>query len=99
MADRPVGRAPDGSDPQAYRWLASLDRAGWAWEWLRRDPDYRGARRPETQASAELLVLPAGSADPQRGLLFRRGPQPFGPGRRDFFRRSDRCMGAALRNR
>ncbi|WP_425453603.1 transcriptional regulator domain-containing protein [Aurantiacibacter xanthus] len=74
-------RAPDGIDPQAYRWLTSLDRHGWAWEWLRRDPDYYGVRRPETQASVEPLVLPAGCSDPQRGLLFRRGPQPLGPGR------------------
>ncbi|WP_425516744.1 transcriptional regulator domain-containing protein [Stakelama flava] len=99
MSDRAARRAADGSDPQAYRWLASLDREGWAWEWLRRDSDYRGARRPESQACPVPLFLPADSPDPHRGLLFRRGPQPLGPGRRDLLRRSDRRMGAFLRNR
>ncbi len=34
----------DGSDFADRRWLGELDRAGWAWEWLRRHPDYGGGR-------------------------------------------------------
>ncbi|WP_408636676.1 transcriptional regulator domain-containing protein [Novosphingobium aquimarinum] len=99
LADRAEQRAPDGSDPRAYRWLASLDREGWAWEWLRRDPGYRGVQRPGSQACAVPLFLPAGSPDPHRGLLFRRGSHPLGPERRDPLRRDNRRMGAVLRNR
>jgi hypothetical protein len=33
---------PDWRDIEQYRHLLDLDRAGWAWEWLRRRPDYVG---------------------------------------------------------
>lgn len=33
---------PDGSDPEAYRVLRDVDRAGLMWEWLRRDTAYVG---------------------------------------------------------
>ena len=35
---------PDWCDPALYGPLLALDRAGWAWEWLRRNPAYEGAR-------------------------------------------------------
>ena len=34
---------PDWRDAQQYRYLLDLDRAGWAWEWLRRHVAYEGA--------------------------------------------------------
>jgi hypothetical protein len=33
---------PDWRDIEQYRHLLDLDRAGWAWEWLRRRPGYVG---------------------------------------------------------
>jgi hypothetical protein len=33
---------PDWRDVEQYRHLLDLDRAGWAWEWLRRRRDYIG---------------------------------------------------------
>ena len=33
--------APDWRDLDAYQHLWDMDRAGWAWEWLRRNADYR----------------------------------------------------------
>jgi hypothetical protein len=33
---------PDWREPEQYRNLLDLDRAGWAWEWVRRHPDYKG---------------------------------------------------------
>jgi hypothetical protein len=36
---------PDWRDPEQYRDLLDLDRPGWAWEWLRRNPDYQGERQ------------------------------------------------------
>lgn len=39
--DRPCG----WQDPDAYGWVMDLPRLGWAWEFLRRDPEYRSAWR------------------------------------------------------
>lgn len=33
---------PDWRDADQYRHLLDLDRAGWAWEWLRRHDAYEG---------------------------------------------------------
>lgn len=64
----PQRRTPDGADPAAYRWMERLDRPGWAWEWLRRDPTYRGGVSARaTRHAVDLLVM--GGGDPQRGLL------------------------------
>src|SRR3546814_12237777 len=30
----------DWRDPERYKSLLDLDRIGWAWEWLRRNPDF-----------------------------------------------------------
>lgn len=32
---------PDWRDSRPYHWLNDADPSFWAWEWLRRDPDYR----------------------------------------------------------
>lgn len=75
------GGLPDWRDPEQYRHLLDLDRAGWAWEWLRRNPDYAGsvpelpATEPQRKGAAEFAVLPpANTAEwAQWGLTFRRG--------------------------
>jgi len=36
---------PDWTDAQAYAPLLRIERAGFAWEWLRRRPDYESAAR------------------------------------------------------
>jgi hypothetical protein len=74
------GSVPDWRDPEQYRHLLDLDRAGWAWEWLRRNPDYIGtvpelpATELERKGAAELAVIPAANAEesPHWGLTFRR---------------------------
>lgn len=78
MADPSPVTVHDGTDPNAYRWLERLDRSGWAWEWLRRDPGYRGAGSEVPDAVAVPRVLPSDAADPERGLLFRRRPDASG---------------------
>lgn len=56
---------PDWRDVGQYRHLLDLDRAGWAWEWLRRHDAYDGERAeqqpPEADQAPEprLVVLPA----------------------------------------
>ena len=43
--DRQEDHAADWRDAQAYAQLIDADRSIFAWEWLRRDPDYRAAAR------------------------------------------------------
>jgi hypothetical protein len=59
---------PNGSDSDAYRDLLELDRAGWAWEWLRRNPAYVG----ET-----ALAVPTAPWIIRRDAPFLRG-RPWG---------------------
>ena len=75
----PAGR-PDWRDVEQYRHLLDLDRAGWAWEWMRRHPDYGrdgGDREPELdrKALSRPIVLRPASRDRARawGLCFCRG--------------------------
>jgi len=69
---------PDWRDIEQYRHLLDLDRAGWAWEWLRRRRDYVGETddensnlaldaRSETASGRRLKLNP----DCQWGLCFR----------------------------
>ena len=39
---------PDWRDREQYRHMLDLDRAGWAWEWLRRNPDYADGESEES---------------------------------------------------
>lgn len=39
----PVSMGLDWQDAEAYAWAAALPQTGWAWEFLRRDRDYRTA--------------------------------------------------------
>ncbi|WP_442947384.1 transcriptional regulator domain-containing protein [Novosphingobium sp.] len=64
--------AGDWRDPERYRALAGMDRAGLAWEWLRRDPAY-----VEWYASASELTRSGwdGGAARAWGLHFRGGSE------------------------
>ena len=69
---------PDWRSPAAYAYLNDLDLAGFAWEFLRRNPDYRrnfrsvvGKPKPQTQ----LVQRPV----THWGLRF---PSRSGPARR-----------------
>jgi hypothetical protein len=53
----PPGKSPraEWRDPESYRALLDLDRTGWAWEWLKRNPDFvkdADRRSPSPRASA-----------------------------------------------
>lgn len=83
MAWAPMPAWRDAAD---YRPLIALDRSGWAWEWLRRDPAYRRAagqwrdplaRPDEQKASARAWGLhqfedPALPADRARPMWTRQ---------------------------
>lgn len=68
-----------GRKPDDYRRLAGLDRTGWAWEWLRRNPDFLGAvskisqNRWKSTHSSSYGVYEIESAKLSRwGVLFCR---------------------------
>jgi len=68
----------DWRDGAQYRALLGIDRAGLAWEWLRRDPAYIACavRRPPVAGDRDLI-----REDPAAlpwGLHFLRGAGPFG---------------------
>ncbi len=49
---------PNLRDPATYRWMATLPKLGWAWEFLRRNPNYRAeyaAQRARTVEPATPL--------------------------------------------
>lgn len=78
MGLAPDGR-PDWRDSAPYRALAGIDRAGLAWEWLRRDPAYAAIsarlRRVGVRTAPHLEM----EADARAfGLCFRRGCRPAG---------------------
>ena len=62
-------------EPGEDSYLRELDSAGWAWEWLRRNPEYRalfGSPRSRPEATASLS--PGLDAEAARwGLHFRCG--------------------------
>ncbi len=76
MSDK-MSQKPDGishanwRDPANYKSLLNLDRAGWAWEWLRRNPDYialtaRLPKRPRRLGTG-LKIIAASDADAAAG--------------------------------
>ena len=74
-------------DPVNYKPLLTLDRAGWAWTWLRRNPAYiaRTSQLPMRRQLGQLgrlRVITTSDAEEARdwGLHFRRSANP--PGRR-----------------
>lgn len=72
---------PSWRAPESYRHLGSLDRAGWAWEWLRRNPEFDAVwrRRPSFEGGVVEGGGMVRTIAPRRidhfapwGLLFRR---------------------------
>jgi hypothetical protein len=56
----------------SYRHLLELDRAGWAWEWLRRNPNFvsaDSARRPCSEIGKSIVL----TSDPSGSDLMRWG--------------------------
>jgi hypothetical protein len=105
-ADDPdVPAWPDWRDAEQYRHMLDLDRAGWAWEWLRRNPDYAGLRQERpvqyrgrtAQPASAVPQLTIDSAALRWGLCFHRGagsprpPRPGNVGRRKRSIRTPRC--------
>lgn len=78
----PVLSRPDYRNLSQYRHMLELDRAGWAWEWLRRNPDYERAcgedatvaerQAPDTLSGAIVLQSTSACLSPW-GVCFRRG--------------------------
>ncbi|BAV64081.1 DUF2285 domain-containing protein [Sphingobium cloacae] len=48
----------DWRNPASYRPLLDLDRSGWAWEFLRRNPDYRKAVQSLPKPTQERWLMP-----------------------------------------
>ena len=80
----------DWADPKGYDALAGLDRAGWAWEWLKRDRGFAAVAGPLLRSpaggrpgAARPRVLSPRDAKPfeRWGVFFRRRPWPGGHGR------------------
>lgn len=69
--------ARDWRDEDAYAELEQLDRRGFAWEYLRRNPDYRRQRTLSDEAAASIftgvpvLRTSAVTIPPIWGLRFR----------------------------
>ncbi|QCO05898.1 hypothetical protein D3867_28965 (plasmid) [Azospirillum argentinense] len=64
----------DWRSAAVYADAASLPVAGWAWEFLRRNPEYRAATRAAAQRSADH-----GAVGRRWGLSFRRGSGSLRP--------------------
>ncbi|SMF81737.1 hypothetical protein SAMN06265365_1413 [Tistlia consotensis] len=69
----------DWRDPECYKSLVDLDRAGWAWEWLKRNPDFATAAGRLPQVSPPL---PPSAAErrlkaAQPRILRIQNPGPF----------------------
>ena len=68
-------------DPEQYRALAGIDRAGLMWEWLRRDPEYRLSQQlsrhqatpivTQSHGSLKIITLTSAVNANQWGLHFR----------------------------
>ena len=78
--DEPVAPPwPDWRDADQYRYMVDLDRAGWAWEWLRRSPDYADRRKKSpvpdrggnTRSGSGIPHLMTDPAALRWGLCFR----------------------------
>ncbi len=75
---------PDWRSAESYKDLLELDREGWAWIWLKRNPDYvarldgRSPPAPLVCPGAGVTVIPLVDADDASawGLRFRRSTPP-----------------------
>lgn len=65
-----------------YRYLDGADRAGIAWEFLRRNADYRAAASeqpaPPSERRGTVELLSGAPSALKWGLLFRRKAEPPG---------------------
>lgn len=63
--------------PESYRTLLDLDASGFAWEWLRRNPEFRAvwAEAGEDARRASARALVAGRRITQ--AVTRLGPHPL----------------------
>lgn len=60
------GRVADKAhQASSYAYLLELDRAGWAWQWLRRNPDFASACPPSAQLlkTSASIVVPVDALD------------------------------------
>lgn len=77
MPEKPApSPARDWRDEDAYAELEQLDRRGFAWEYLRRNPDYRREWRSDGNAAqivggVSVLRAVAPAIPPIWGLRFR----------------------------
>lgn len=88
MPDEPAPTpVRDWRDEAGYSELDTLDRRGFAWEYLRRNPDYRRQQQSAGQAAARIVAgvsilrATAVTIPPIWGLRFRgitRHRCPFG---------------------
>lgn len=69
-------------DEGDYRYLDATDRAGIAWEFLRRNADYRAtaiaAPMPASECRGTVELLSGARSALGWGLLFRGKPEPPG---------------------
>jgi hypothetical protein len=85
-------------DPLSYKPLLNLDRAGWAWKWLRRNPDYiaqmigRPVSAETIKTDLPLLTMPETNDVSDWGLLFRREAGPPGDRRQTLLARRLGCL-------
>ncbi|WP_235911858.1 transcriptional regulator domain-containing protein [Mesorhizobium xinjiangense] len=69
---------PEGGDwrsAAAYKYISDLDPAAVAWEFLRRNPDYRQDYLQLTK-NGQLSRSGAAALSDKWGLRFRYGPEP-----------------------
>ncbi|MFN3624536.1 MAG: transcriptional regulator domain-containing protein [Hyphomicrobium sp.] len=77
---------PDWRLQQTERALNRLERQGFAWEFLRRNPDYRRdyERLRAGQPDRPTAAGPHSSVPPQWGLRFRARSRPHSQRNRNF---------------
>ena len=70
-----INPGADWRDPSSYQPLLKLDRVGWAWEWLRRNPEFVAAMpKSSVQGAMEPRVVTLSDAPlaMRWGVLFCR---------------------------
>lgn len=69
----------DWRDPENYKSLVDLDRAGWAWEWLKRNPDFATAagRLPQVSPPLPPSATERRLKAAQPRILRLQNPEPF----------------------
>jgi len=93
---------PDWRSAESYKDLLKLDREGWAWTWLKRNPDYiarLGGWSPPAPMifpGTGVTVIPLVDADDASawGLRFRRSARPPGSRSQAVLATGLGCLGA-----